>query len=847
MNRRDFLQLPPLALLLPLASAAPPITETHFPDRLHQFVWRNWELANTARMAEVAGCRPADILAVGRSMGLSSKPVLSADQLRRIYITVIRQNWHLLPNEQIVQLLGWTRERYEFTLKEDDFLDVKLGSKPDCERLVYRRPGTGAARRAAEIRHTLEATLGKELAAGEPPFTFVARLSDARFSLLRQPSSAVLDGCVDVSGWPVTVEGTDSHLLDRFSAYLREAMASGAAGRGRFVFHLQPGAPGGAEDFTVQVEEAFVRATANAPRGLLQAAFWMEDRMEANGGPFLPRGTAARQAVLDPRYIYPFFSLYGDPLLEPDVDPFPDGYLEKLARVGINGVWLQCVLRNMARTPLFPEFGERSEERLANLNRLTARLERFGLKAYLYLNEPRAMPESFYRDRPQMRGALSRGLYAMCTSVPEVRQWMSETLAHVFRTVPSLGGVFSITRSENFTNCFSHSSSATCPRCAKRTMWDVIGEVIETFRAGVRAGSTTAEVIAWDWAWPEELSRNLIPRLPRDLRFLSVSEWSIPIRRGGVPCTVGEYSVSVVGPGPRATANWALARRAGVRTMAKTQFNNSWELAAVPYVPVPALVARHCANLVGAGISGIMPSWTLGGYPSPNLETAKEFYFSHPETPDAVLARVAARRYGKAAAPLAVEAWQAFSKAFEEYPYGVVPGYIVPAQHGPANLLRARPTGVRGSMTLFPQDDLKRWIGPYPPEVARDQFHKMADLWQAALPTFRKALDLVPQVKQRQAAEDLAIAETCYLHFRSVANQIEFCRLRGAGGNLAAMREIARAELELARRQYVLARRFSVIAYEASNHYFYRPLDLAEKILNCQYLLDHDLKETAHG
>jgi len=57
MNRRDFLQLPPLALLLPLVSAAPPITETHFPDRLHQFVWRNWELANTARMAEVAGCR----------------------------------------------------------------------------------------------------------------------------------------------------------------------------------------------------------------------------------------------------------------------------------------------------------------------------------------------------------------------------------------------------------------------------------------------------------------------------------------------------------------------------------------------------------------------------------------------------------------------------------------------------------------------------------------------------------------------------------------------------------------------------------------------------------------------
>ncbi len=94
-------------------------------------------------------------------------------------------------------------------------------------------------------------------------------------------------------------------------------------------------------------------------------------------------------------------------------------------------------------------------------------------------------------------------------------------------------------------------------------------------------------------------------------------------------------------------------------------------------------------------------------------------------------------------------------------------------------------------MTLFPQDDLKRWVGPYPPAVARDQFHKMADLWQAVLPTLRRAVDLVPQMKHKQAAKDLAIAETCYLHFRSDV------------GNLAAMREITRAEMELARRQYV--------------------------------------------
>ena len=35
-----------------------PIPEPHFPDRLHLFVWRNWELANADRMAKVLGTTP---------------------------------------------------------------------------------------------------------------------------------------------------------------------------------------------------------------------------------------------------------------------------------------------------------------------------------------------------------------------------------------------------------------------------------------------------------------------------------------------------------------------------------------------------------------------------------------------------------------------------------------------------------------------------------------------------------------------------------------------------------------------------------------------------------------------
>src|SRR2546425_4843225 len=65
----------------------------------------------------------------------------------------------------------------------------------------------------------------------------------------------------------------------------------------------------------------------------------------------------------------------------------------------------------------------------------------------------------------------------------------------------------------------------------------------------------------------------MIRRPPRSTLFpyttlfrSSVSEWSIPIERGGAATEVGEYSMSVVGPGPRAAANWRRAKDAGVRS-----------------------------------------------------------------------------------------------------------------------------------------------------------------------------------------------------------------------------------------------------------------------------------------
>jgi hypothetical protein len=166
---------------LPVGSAPAPVAAPHFPDRLHAFVWRNWTLVPPERMAKAVGATSEQIKRIGRSMGLPEAPPITEETRARSYLTVIRRNWHLLPYEQLVELLGVTPERLAHLLREDDFLYIKLGShKPKCEPLRYTEPDAAAQARAAEIARTVRETFGARTGLSHDPlFSFVRRLSAA--------------------------------------------------------------------------------------------------------------------------------------------------------------------------------------------------------------------------------------------------------------------------------------------------------------------------------------------------------------------------------------------------------------------------------------------------------------------------------------------------------------------------------------------------------------------------------------------------------------------------------------------------------------------------------------------
>ena len=146
-----------LLIELPVGDHPTPVAFPHFPGPLHAVIWRNWELVPVERLARVLGATPGQIEEIARSMGLPEAQPISPEVRRRSYITVIRRNWHLLPYEQLLELLGWTADEMAYTLREDDFLYIKLGShKPQCPPVRYAPPGTAARKKAAWMRSCME-------------------------------------------------------------------------------------------------------------------------------------------------------------------------------------------------------------------------------------------------------------------------------------------------------------------------------------------------------------------------------------------------------------------------------------------------------------------------------------------------------------------------------------------------------------------------------------------------------------------------------------------------------------------------------------------------------------------
>lgn len=515
--------------------------------------------------------------------------------------------------------------------------------------------------------------------------------------------------------------------------------------------------------------------------------------------------------AFNPRIIRsPWADFYG-PELETALEAYPDDYLREIAAEGFNGIWLHARLREVVASRLF---GGAADTKRTFLKRLVEKAGRHGVKVFLYLNEPRGLraEDPFWRKHPEVKGQPTTvtgcgpydGVYhALCSSTPAVREFLEESTYRLFKRTPGLGGVFCITASEHHTHCYSHYTKPQkrytdpnfevwakdkfiCPRCAQREASDVVAEVITLIHRGLTAADPEALTIAWTWSWvliEPDPQKNLIARLPPGVRIMS--DWERGARKKvcGKIYPLDEYSLSYPGPSPRFRRQLAIARKHGRHMMAKLQIGATHELAAVPYLPVPQLLALKMSRMRQHKVDGYLACWIFGGEVSPMSKVCGRMSRMPAMAPGRAIREVAEEEFGPQVAPAVVRAWAAFSAAWRKYPFSIPLVYYGPMNYATAYPLslnmrkQAAPPGWlplprdgRGRLVLG--DDLERWIEPFTPAVVTGAFRQLLTAWDKGLAILQRLASAHPD--HRRLTLEANLAKHIALSIQSTINIVEF-------------------------------------------------------------------------
>lgn len=684
----------------------------HFPSRFHAAVFRLWEMVPSKRIATAIGVDEELIKKAALDMGLPEQNC-SPDWETKGYITIIRSAWHILPYDQLLALLDWTEERLALALKEDDFLDYKLGMfKPYCEKVVCEELDDEGEEKLENIKNLMQRDFA-DFFDGAKPFDF-------------------FNGEIKVRTTPQTD---------------------------------------------------------------------------------------------DLRLIYSYCGLYAG-VLENDISM---SYSEEMFKMyqasGVNAVWLPVVLYQMVPFLFDESYSTGYEKRQERLRALIDMAAKYGVKIYLYLNEPRSMPLEFFENHKELQGR-TMDLYAsLCTHNKEVLEYLRYAVRTLCESVPGLGGFFTITCSENLTHCKSRMEGTPCPKCEDTPVYKLVSEILCAISEESRKVNPDIRTIAWTWSWDtymtEEEIHKCIDSLPKELIIQCNSEAKMPYTIGGISGNVSDYSMSIPGPAPLAKRIWEYALSKGHEICAKVQVNDTWECSTVPYLPVFDLIREHMTGLKKSGVRHAMLSWTLGGYPSINLNIASSCL----ENPDEErYIEILKEEYGEYAETVR-KAASLFSEAFREFPFHIGTLYRGPQNAGPSNLLYLKPSGFESTMTCYAYDDIEKWRSIYPRDIFISQLKKLSDGW-------KKGLDVIESMPE---CEFKQMAWGGYALFYSSYLQSEFVDKRESGDKEHLL-WLVEEEKKIAYIMYNLMHKNNLFGYEAANHYYFSKGMLVEKIVNCEYI-----------
>lgn len=493
----------------------------------------------------------------------------------------------------------------------------------------------------------------------------------------------------------------------------------------------------GHEAFAVTIAPEGVELAVNDSEGARRALYFLLDHLEAAGGRLPTRyGSWRRHPVVKRRIARCYFSptcrerSRADELLD-EIDYYPDAYLDKFARDGINGLWLSMYLRELPSS-VFPARGDAAERRFAKLRKVVERCARYGIAIYVYFSEPTYFASGFGRmteaDRrlhpelavePERFFSFENHYAYFCTSQPAGRQFIRECVGNLFAAVPKLGGIINIMYGEDNGTCpqmlVTPGVNCSCPRCGGRGAAAVYAEQARLWSEPMHRVNPDAEYIGWFYAPRlrdgDELAQNLLratAEFPADCSLMFNFESGSRVVQQGCDRWVYDYSLAF--PGHSGLFEKMAAQAA--RPAAKLQVGCSHEDASVPFIPVPGNLYEKYRALHRMGVATVMQCWFFGNYPGIMNRAAGRLSFAPlPESESEFLEELAIPDWREDAG-LLTQCWWHFAAGYREFPADLGFAWYGLLHHS-----------VVWPLYLFPEDRplAPSWLAGRFPEVSGDR------------------------------------------------------------------------------------------------------------------------------
>ncbi len=509
------------------------------------------------------------------------------------------------------------------------------------------------------------------------------------------------------------------------------------------------------------------------------------------------------------------------------LEAYTDAELKSIADSGFNAVWIHAKLHNIVQTPDFPELGTDAAEHQRRLSTLIERAAKYGLKVFLYMQPPRALVEDHevFKNHPEIMGQREElqgcdhtemvAVRAMCTSTEPVKKYLYNASAELARQLPGLGGIIMITASEYPAHCWSRRgriftangdwafSEMECPNCRDRKPWEVVNEVIQLVRDGIRSQSGDLKIIAWNWSWTmyeEAPCWNIISNLPIDVIMMADFERGGKRMILGKERTMDEYSLGFAGPSAQFSESWELAANRGLKVMAKLQIGTTHELATVANLPIIGNIYKKAVNVNKMKLAGFMGTWNFGNLITAN--TAALNYFLEDgvsQDQEQALNDFAAYYFPGADTGKVAAAWGKFADAMNFHPFSIPFLYVGPTNYACILPMEPKPlTGKpAGRSWLLDErgDDMTESLAGYTIEEVIEGFRGMIAEWTQGVELLAAGLN---GINSKHVEAELDNARVCLYLFTSTLHFCQVYALRREWDDkfLPQYREIIAAELE---------------------------------------------------